>query len=140
MAKINPASRSHVMSSIRSKGNKSTERRFRAYLIRVGLRGWRMHAQDIIGKPDFVFDCIHLAIFVDGCFWHGCPKCNLLQVTSTEYWHKKIERNRLRDTAVDSNLRQAGWQVIRIWEHELRDELSQSLDRVRKAIQSSTTK
>ncbi len=99
-----------------------------------------MHAQDIIGKPDFVFDNAQLAIFVDGCFWHGCPQCNLLQVSSTEYWHKKIERNRLRDRAVDSNLHQAGWQVIRIWEHELRDEPSQTLDRVRNAVKIPANK
>lgn len=140
MAKINPASRSHVMSSIRSRGNKSTERRFRACLVQAGLSGWRMHAQDISGKPDFVFDSIHLIIFVDGCFWHGCPECNLLHVSSTEYWHKKIGRNRLRDKAINSSLRQAGWRVIRIWEHQLRDEPLRTLDRVIKAIKYAATR
>ena len=74
-----------------------------------------------MGNPDFVFPEQKVAVFVDGCFWHGCPICQRpLPATNTEYWVKKINRNIERDRLHDAQLIEAGWQVVRIWEHELR--------------------
>lgn len=87
-------------------------------LVRAGLRGWSMHP-DLLGKPDFYFPRPRLAIFVDGCFWHGCKKCGHVPRTRSEFWRAKLERNQQRDRRVVKRLRSQGVQVIRIWEHRL---------------------
>jgi DNA mismatch endonuclease (patch repair protein) len=71
---LTPEQRSRNMSSIRSRGNKSTEKAIRFRMIRSGLRGWKLCAGDLCGKPDFVFEAARLVVFLDGCYWHGCPK------------------------------------------------------------------
>jgi DNA mismatch endonuclease (patch repair protein) len=73
----------------------------------------------VFGKPDFIFPKLKLAIFVDGCFWHGCPKHGTNPKSNRPYWHRKLSRNKNRDRLVTQTLRQAGWRVLRIWEHEL---------------------
>ncbi|MBI3985892.1 MAG: hypothetical protein HY343_03155 [Lentisphaerae bacterium] len=72
-----------------------------------------------VGKPDFVFPRSKLAVFVDGCFWHGCPKHATQPATNRAFWKKKFTANKARDLVVVRTLRQAGWRVIRVWEHEL---------------------
>lgn len=108
------------MAAIRSKGNKSTELKLVAILRAHGLTGWRRH-QALPGRPDFIFRKERLAIFVDGCFWHGCPKHCRLPKSRVEYWNPKIARNKLRDRGSRTILRSAGWRVCRVWEHELRE-------------------
>lgn len=106
------------MSRIRSHGNKETElalaRLFRLHRI----TGWRRHAP-IFGKPDFVFRKEGLVIFVDGCFWHNCPKHSNMPVNNRDFWRKKLGGNKRRDKLVTKTLEQQGWIVIRIWEHDL---------------------
>jgi DNA mismatch endonuclease, patch repair protein len=75
----------------------------------------------MLGKPDFVFTSSRLAIFVDGCFWHGCPTCYRMPRDNRPYWRQKADRNRRRDHAVNRTLRGQGWTVVRIWEHVLRN-------------------
>ncbi len=70
-------------------------------------------------RPDFVFPKLRLAIFVDGCFWHGCPKHETRPQNNAAFWRKKFARNKARDRLVTRTLRQNGWRVLRIWEHEL---------------------
>ena len=70
-------------------------------------------------RPDFVFAKQRLAVFVDGCFWHGCPRHGTKPKGNAAFWKKKLERNRARDREVNRALRRAGWRVMRIWEHEL---------------------
>lgn len=70
-------------------------------------------------RPDFVFPRLRVAVFVDGCFWHGCPKHVTWPKTRAAFWRQKIEGNRARDRQVNCHLRVRGWTVIRIWEHEL---------------------
>lgn len=119
MADIWPQSkRSQVMSQIRSHGNKETELRLIEILRASKITGWR-RKQRLIGKPDFVFRKQRLAVFVDGCFWHGCPRCYKRPSSNQEFWDAKIARNRKRDRIVARELRMGGWQVIRIWHHEL---------------------
>ena len=73
----------------------------------------------MFGKPDFIFPKLRLAVFVDGCFWHGCPKHATTPATHRAFWRKKFARNRARDLIVNRTLRQLGWKVLRIWQHEL---------------------
>ena len=117
--KIDRETRSRVMASVRSSGNRSTEMRLRSILMRSKIRGWRIQARELPGKPDFVFENEHLVIFVDGCFWHGCPKCYRRPQSSRKYWDEKVRRNIRRDNRVRAQLRRSGWSVIRIWEHSL---------------------
>ena len=112
------AKRSEVMSRIRGKGNRYTELRlieiFRAHKI----TGWRRN-HTLYGKPDFVFRAARVTVFVDGCFWHGCPIHGTKPGTNAAFWRKKIARNKERDLEVFRYLRKAGWRVVRVWEHGL---------------------
>lgn len=86
----------------------------------LGLR-YRVAARPIAGlrrTADLVFPRIRVAVFMDGCFWHGCPEHHSLAKTNSAYWAEKLRRNRERDEETDCLLREAGWTVIRIWEHE----------------------
>jgi DNA mismatch endonuclease (patch repair protein) len=123
--------RSAVMSAIRSRGNAATELRLIAVFRAHGLTGWRRGAtlrgpappgstRPFSVKPDFVFRTHRLAVFVDGCFWHGCPLHARQPKTNTAFWRKKIAANRTRDRLVTRTLRRLGWRVLRVWEHELK--------------------
>jgi DNA mismatch endonuclease (patch repair protein) len=108
-----------TMRSVKSKKT-GPERRLRAMLIGAGFIGWRINPEGIDGKPDFAFPDNKIAIFVDGCFWHGCPICKrTLPETNKAYWEKKINRNAQRDQEYTEKLQKAGWRVLRIWEHQL---------------------
>ena len=106
--------RSEVMASIRSKGNKDTELRLISILRQNGIKGWRRN-QKILGKPDFVFRREKLVVFVDGCFWHGCPKHGRKPTSNSVYWTAKLLRNRQRDRNINTLLRKNGWRVLRLW-------------------------
>ena len=110
--------RSEVMSRIRSHGNKDTELRLTGIFRANGISGWRRH-QPVFGKPDFVFSKLRLAVFVDGCFWHGCPNHSTKPKCNRVFWEKKLTANKERDRLVNRTLRRKGWKVVRIWEHEL---------------------
>jgi DNA mismatch endonuclease (patch repair protein) len=112
--------RSLVMGAIRSRGNKDTELKVAMILRAHGITGWRRH-QPVTGRPDFVFRKVHLAVFVDGCFWHNCPKHGRKPDSNREYWLPKLRRNQRRDADVNRTLSSAGWTVLRLWEHELND-------------------
>jgi DNA mismatch endonuclease (patch repair protein) len=134
------AKRSEIMAANRGHGNRSTEMRLCTLLTASGVTGWRVHATDIIGKPDFVFDTEKLAIFVDGCFWHGCSKCRVLPKTNQEFWEAKIKATIARDKRVTRRLRYLGWHVIRIWEHELKRRPSATVDRIVRKLTESIQK
>ena len=110
--------RSQVMAAIRSRGNKDTELKLVAMLRTAGITGWRRH-QPLAGRPDFVFRRGRLAVFVDGCFWHGCRYHCRMPQGNREYWQGKIARNRTRDRLTTRLLRSRGWRVLRIWGHAL---------------------
>ena len=112
--------RSLVMAAIRSRGNKDTELKLTLILRSAGITGWRRH-QPVAGHPDFIFRRERLAVFVDGCFWHGCRWHCRMPKSRTEFWNPKIARNKKRDHTVNALLRKCGWRVLRIWEHSLRD-------------------
>lgn len=112
------AKRSEVMARIRSAGNRSTELRLIEIFRNNRITGWRRR-QSITGNPDFVFRSKLICIFVDGCFWHGCPRCYRRPTSNADYWNWKLRRNRNRALIVNRELRNAGWRVLRIWEHQL---------------------
>ena len=90
-------------------------------LIRSGIGGWQLHPAEIAGRPDIYFPRQKLAIFIDGCFWHGCSRCGHIPKTRRLFWEAKILRNKARDKATARKLRQKRMNVIRIWEHSLVD-------------------
>lgn len=112
------AKRSEVMSLIRGKGNKDTELRLIQIFRATGITGWRRGSK-LSGRPDFVFPQLKIAVFVDGCFWHGCPKHATWPKTRASFWLAKITGNKARDRRVNRELRKRGWTVVRVWEHEL---------------------
>jgi DNA mismatch endonuclease (patch repair protein) len=126
------AKRSEVMSRIRSCGNKDTELALAKLLRRHRITGWRRQIQVITSprpspqrgegvrvRPDFIFPKLKLAIFVDGCFWHGCPKHATKPQNNRAFWRRKFSANKARDALVTRTLKRAGWRVLRVWEHEL---------------------
>src|SRR3989304_3392752 len=100
--------RSQVMSRIRGRGNKDTEVALATLLHQHGITGWRRH-QPLFGKPDFAFRKHRLAIFVDGCFWHRCPKHSNMPVNNRAFWQKKLMANKRRDRLVNLTLKKRGW-------------------------------
>jgi DNA mismatch endonuclease (patch repair protein) len=134
------AGRSQVMRAVRSRGNRSTEivlaKAFRAF----GVIGWRTHAA-LIGRPDFAFRASRVAVFVDGCFWHGCQSCGPLPASNVRYWKTKIARNMSRDKRQAAELRGRGWTVIRLWEHDLRGKkLEGAVRKIQDALQRNNAK
>jgi DNA mismatch endonuclease (patch repair protein) len=134
------AKRSQVMSRIRGHGNKATELLLASVFRRHAIKGWRRN-QPVFGKPDFTFRTQKLAVFVDGCFWHGCPRHCKMPSGNAAFWRKKLHGNKARDRIVNCTLRQRGWKVVRIWEctlekavKERREE--QILRRIRSRLQS----
>jgi DNA mismatch endonuclease (patch repair protein) len=125
--------RSRNMARIRKFGNESTEQRLRRLFREQGIKGWRRHLE-LPGRPDFTFRKQRVAIFLDGCFWHRCPRCNWIPTSNTDYWIPKLERNVRKDREADQALRERGWQVVRIWEHDLKQAPQAVLDRIRKAL------
>jgi DNA mismatch endonuclease (patch repair protein) len=99
--------RSQVMAAIRSSGNRATELRLAAILRAHGITGWR-RLQSFPGKPDFVFRRERLAVFVDGCFWHGCRWHCRMPKSRRAYWQPKIDRNKTKDRAIHALLGRAG--------------------------------
>lgn len=127
--------RSEVMRLIRSQGNKATELRLIEVFQTYRITGWR-RKQKLLGNPDFVFQKDRTCIFVDGCFWHGCPKCYRRPRSHQEYWDAKIQRNRKRDLLVTRELRRGGWRVLRILEHQLSEKnKGRLLHRIHRALE-----
>jgi len=114
------------MRKVRSTGNKSTEWRFRASMVKAGLRGWKVRPK-MEFSPDFVFEEQRIVVFIDGCFWHACPVCDKMPASNTEYWTKKFQRNIERDKRATKELSEEGWIVLRFWEHEIKNELGNCL-------------
>ena len=107
------------MRAVRQSGNKSTERRLRGSLIASGLTGWAVDARSVEGRPDFFFCKERVAVFVDGCFWHGCLKCGHLPTKNRTFWATKISQNKNRDAAVRRRLQRSRVAILRFWEHEV---------------------
>ena len=118
--------RSEIMSKVHSKGNKSTELKLIQVFKGNGIIGWK-HNYPVKGHPDFAFLDKKIAIFVDGCFWHGHDCRNTRPSDNADYWTKKRERNMKHDKEITELFERRGWTVIRIWECELKKKNYQNL-------------
>ncbi len=125
------------MKAVKGFDNKSTELRLRMEFVRLGLIGWQIRPCGVDGAPDFLFPKEKIIIFVDGCFWHGCPKCGHIPRTNKAFWKAKIEGTRSRDRKNTKALRNKGFKVIRFWEHELRGNLTRCLKKILSNIGSA---
>jgi DNA mismatch endonuclease (patch repair protein) len=145
MDRFSKAERSAIMSRIRGRGNKDTELALAKLFRRNKITGWRRQTEVRIMKSggglfkvrtDFVFRQVRLALFVDGCFWHSCPKHGTKPKGNAAFWKNKFARNKARDQIVNRTLRQRGWKVLRIWQHELKRKNEPRLrDRIQKALE-----
>jgi DNA mismatch endonuclease, patch repair protein len=141
MADVFPTrKRSQIMSRIRSRNNKATELAL-AHLLRChGISGWRRGTR-LFGRPDFVFHEERLALFVDGCFWHCCPKHGSQPSNNRAFWRAKLARNQARDRLVTRTLKEKGWKVLRVWQHELSRPLEERLvRRIQGALEQKSRK
>ncbi len=124
---MSPAKRSEVMSRIRGKNTKP-ELLLRKALWRRGLR-YRLKI-GLPGRPDLVFPGERIAIFVDGCFWHGCPEHSTKPKQNAVFWETKLALNIARDRKVNALLAEQGWTVVRFWEHQVEKELDQCIEQL----------
>lgn len=125
-----PARSSRNLSAVRGRNNRTTEQRLRLALVRARIKGWQLHPTGVPGRPDFIFPKHRVAIFVDGCFWHGCPRCGHIPKTNSPFWQAKIQRNIERDRVSTARLCESDFHVERIWEHELKVDLSGCVTRI----------
>ena len=133
---VSKARRSAIMSRIRGMGNKRTDIDVTRLLRKFGIKDWRRYQTIKFGgishtasdgtifksqvRPDFVFPKSKAALFIDGCFWHGCPKCYRTPKSRKKFWSAKVLRNKERDRFQTRALRRRGWKVVRIWECRLK--------------------
>ena len=135
MDKVSKEVRSYMMSRIRSSGTRPEET-VRKYLFSRGLR-YRKNVKTLPGKPDIVFPKYKTVVFVNGCFWHGHENCRYFRLpkSNVEYWEKKISRNIARDKATNETLAELGWNVLTVWECELKkDKIEATLESLYRAI------
>lgn len=131
------SARSEIMRAVKSKDTKSTELALIKLFKENHITGWR-HNYNVKGHPDFVFLKKRIAIFVDGCFWHGHDCRNTRPSDNAEYWVQKREKNMRRDREITARFERRGWIVIRIWECELKKKnLPQTKQRIFSALYST---
>ena len=120
MDRFSKEERSRIMSHVRSRDTKP-EKRLRSLLHHMGFR-FRLYRRDLPGTPDIVLPKYRTAIFVHGCFWHQHPGCKRAAIpkSNTAFWQKKLERNQVRDAMIQRELTLMGWNVITVWECELK--------------------
>ena len=120
MDNLTPEQRKKNMQRIRSKDTKP-ELVLRKAVFSLGIR-YRLHTKDVFGKPDICIKKYKLAVFIDSDFWHGWQYPRWEHLLKNDFWRDKIERNRARDKKTTAFLRRNGWKVIRIWEHQIKNE------------------
>lgn len=138
MDTVDPATRSRIMSRVKSRGNGTTEVPMAKSMRAAGATGWRRHVRIRIrsghASPDFVFPRERLAVMVHGCFWHCCPSHGSIPKSNLEFWREKLSRNRSRDRRNVRGLREAGWEVICIWEHSVKKDPGACAERVLRVL------
>jgi len=131
MDRITSAQRSAIMAAVKGK-NTTPEIAVRRLAHRLGFR-FRLHSTHLPGRPDLVFPRLRKVIFVNGCFWHAhpCKRGKRIPENNRDYWIRKRRRNANRDRRVARELQQLGWEVLTIWECEMRipDELAERIER-----------
>ncbi len=133
----NSEATSKVMSANRGK-NTGPEVNLRQALWRANARGYKVNSKDLPGRPDIVFTKKRLAVFVHGCFWHRCPICmTRTPKTHEEFWKNKFEKNTERDAKAIEDLHALGWRTMIIWECEVRDNLNDVVNMIKRALEES---
>lgn len=123
------------MQNIRSAGTKP-ERLMMHELKRRKIY-FASHTESITGKPDIVFRRKKIAVFIDSDFWHGHPKRCIMPKSNRSYWDAKILRNRMRDKAVNKELKAAGWKVLRLWEYDVKKNFQRCVSKILSAVMSN---
>jgi DNA mismatch endonuclease (patch repair protein) len=148
---LSPEQRSERMARVKSRGNVSTEIALARAFRRSGIHGWRRHVRVSMDeghcadgggrraevRPDFVFRDERLVVFVDGCFWHACPRHRTTPKNNRDYWATKLRDNQRRDRRVSRALKREGWLVIRVWEHDVRGRLEHVVMLMRRRLRES---
>jgi DNA mismatch endonuclease (patch repair protein) len=129
--------RSQVMSKIRGSDTRP-EILLRKALFRLGYR-FRANSSALPGRPDIVFVKRRIAVFVQGCFWHGCPIHYSAPEQNAEFWKRKLQMNRSRDERSFRALRASGWKVVLVWEHDVEKRLGPSVSRIARVLGSPST-
>lgn len=125
---------SEMMSRIKPTNSKP-ELLLRKHLFSKGLRGYRKNAKSLPGKPDIVYTKRKVAVFINGCYWHGCEECGWKPPAhNTEYWANKIQKNKQRDKVKIEKLEEIGYKVITIWEHEIKKDIDLVVDKIQKTL------
>lgn len=138
MDTVDKETRSRVMAAVHSNGTK-LEQKLIALLGEAGIANFVCNEKSLPGKPDLAFMGARVAVFLDSCFWHGCPK-HLRRPSSNDiYWRAKIDNNVKRDRRNRAQLRGMGWSVLRIWEHDL-GKSTLIVSRVQRALAKSEVK
>jgi DNA mismatch endonuclease (patch repair protein) len=125
--------RSLLMARVRRSGT-APELILRVALHQAGYRYRLNSGAGLPGTPDIVLRRFRLAIFVDGCFWHGCERHGTIPKTNPDFWSAKILKNQQRDMRVDQSLKDLGWKVFRVWEHEVRFDVGRILRRLKRRL------
>ncbi len=128
--------RSKMMGSIKSANNKSTEKIFQKALIDAGITNFEANAK-LIGNPDIFFPSYNVVVFLDGCFWHGCPRCGHIPKSNTSYWAAKIQRNKERDIHKRLALSEQGYEIVEYWEHELKENMVECINTLKSVIEDN---
>lgn len=135
--RVDPATRSRIMSRVKSK-NTRLEVRLRQALWREGIRGYRCHVTSVTGVPDLAWTGLRVAVFVDSAWWHGhASRWTAGRLPGT--WDQKIMRNRSRDEEVNRLLAGDGWQIVRVWDFDLERDAQECVRRVKEAVEHART-
>ena len=137
--KFSKETRSRIMSKIRATNTKP-EIKIRKILYKSGHKGYRLNYKKAPGKPDICYVGKKVAIFIDGCFWHGCPKCYKKPASNKKYWDEKIKTNKKRDRKVNSALKKGNWTILRFWECEVNKETENIFTKLEKVLKDKCLK
>ena len=122
---------SRVMSSNKAKNTKP-ELEFRKALYADGIRGYRLNWEKVPGRPDIAFPGRKISIFINGCYWHRCPYCELpLPKTNTEFWKEKFDKNIKRDKKKEKELLDLGWTVLVFWECKIKTNIKDCINKIK---------
>ena len=131
---VNKKKRSEIMRAIKDKDSK-IEKTLRKELSGLDLK-YRKNVSYLNGKPDIAFTRKKIVIFLDSCFWHGCKNHSRMPQTNRLYWKEKIEKNKTRDLEIDKFYKKIGWEVLRFWEHSLKNNLPKIIKKVQTALKT----
>jgi DNA mismatch endonuclease, patch repair protein len=137
MDKFTHEQRSSNMKAVKSKGTK-LEERVNKELWKRGIR-YRKNNKNLLGKPDISIQKYKIVIFIDSCYWHGCEQHGAIPATNREFWVNKLNRNKERDKEVTVYYQKKGWNLLRIWEHDLKQDFEGTIDSIETFIRNAMT-